>query len=56
MTRRRFSIPLFPSPDPTSLVECLPSYRVEGEPAKYEPVTQAEYNRMRASVKKSSSC
>ncbi|RMJ21772.1 2OG-FeII oxygenase superfamily [Aspergillus sp. HF37] len=35
------------------LIECLPSCRGEGEPAKYEPITQAEYNRMRASVQTS---
>ncbi|KAJ6084017.1 Oxoglutarate/iron-dependent dioxygenase [Penicillium sp. IBT 16267x] len=49
MTRRRFSIPYFLSPDSDSVIECIPSCRGE-EPAKYEPITQAEYNRMRASM------
>lgn len=50
MTRKRFSIPYFLSPDSDSLIECIPSCMGENEPAKYEPITQAEYNRMRASV------
>lgn len=49
MTRRRFSIPYFLCPDPTSLIECIPSC-MKDEPAKYEPITQADYNRMRAAV------
>lgn len=50
MTRRRFSIPYFLSPDPDSLIECIPSCMGIGEPAKYEPITQAAYNQMRASM------
>lgn len=50
MTRRRFSIPYFLSPDPDSVIECIPSCMGENEPPKYEPITQAGYNQMRASV------
>ena len=49
MTRRRFSIPYFLSPDPESVIECIPSVLGE-EKAKYEPITQAKYNEMRASM------
>ncbi|KAJ5597763.1 hypothetical protein N7537_007847 [Penicillium hordei] len=48
MTRRRFSIPYFMAPDPDSVIECIPCVR-EGA-AKYEPITQAGYNQMRASM------
>ncbi|OQE20802.1 hypothetical protein PENFLA_c016G02657 [Penicillium flavigenum] len=48
MTRRRFSIPYFMSPDPDAVIECIPCVG-EGD-AKYEPITQAEYNQMRASM------
>lgn len=48
VTRRRFSIPYFMSPDPDSMIECIPCVG-EGT-AKYEPITQAEYNQMRASM------
>lgn len=48
MTRRRFSIPYFMSPDPDSVIECIPS--CIGDTAKYEPITQAAYNEMRASM------
>lgn len=50
MTRRRFSIPYFLSPDPDSVVACIPSCMGIDEPAKYEPITPAEYNAMRASM------
>ncbi|KAI2670563.1 hypothetical protein LCP963914a_9821 [Penicillium roqueforti] len=50
MTRRRFSIPYFMSPDPDTLIECIPSCVAEGEMAKYEPITQGNYNKMRAST------
>ncbi|KAJ5935417.1 Oxoglutarate/iron-dependent dioxygenase [Penicillium verhagenii] len=49
MTRGRFSIPYFMAPDPDSVIECIPSCRGD-EPAKYEPITQAGYNQMRASM------
>ncbi|KAJ5505779.1 Oxoglutarate/iron-dependent dioxygenase [Penicillium expansum] len=48
MTRRRFSIPYFMAPDPDSVIECIPCVG-EGA-AKYEPITQAGYNQMRASM------
>lgn len=50
MTRERYSIPYFLAPDPTSLIECLPTCVTEESPAKYEPITQGDYNRMRASM------
>ncbi|KAJ5333219.1 Oxoglutarate/iron-dependent dioxygenase [Penicillium brevicompactum] len=50
MTRRRFSIPYFMSPDPDTLIECIASCVAEGEMAKYEPITQGNYNKMRAST------
>lgn len=49
ITRRRFSIPYFMSPDSDSVIECIPSCIGEGA-AKYEPITQTEYNKMRASM------
>ncbi|KAJ5606126.1 Oxoglutarate/iron-dependent dioxygenase [Penicillium lagena] len=50
MTRRRFSIPYFLAPDPDSVIECIPSCQTATDPAKYEPITQGNYNRMRASM------
>ncbi|KAE8354075.1 hypothetical protein BDV28DRAFT_131831 [Aspergillus coremiiformis] len=50
MTRERFSIPYFMAPDPSSVIECIPTCISEEEPAKYKPITQAEYNKMRASM------
>jgi isopenicillin N synthase-like dioxygenase len=50
MTRQRFSIPYFMSPDPDSVIDCIPSCMSEKEPAKYKPITQAGYNKMRASM------
>ncbi|KAF9895433.1 hypothetical protein FE257_000339 [Aspergillus nanangensis] len=50
MTRERFSIPYFMSADPTSVIKCIPSCITEAQPAKYQPVTQADYNQMRASM------
>jgi isopenicillin N synthase-like dioxygenase len=50
MTRRRFSIPYFMAPDPDSVIECISSCIEEGAAAKYEPITQAGYNKMRASM------
>ncbi|KAJ5217329.1 hypothetical protein N7468_010337 [Penicillium chermesinum] len=48
LTRKRYSIPYFLAPDPDSVIECIPSE--SGEPPKYEPITPAEYNQMRASM------
>lgn len=50
MTRRRFSIPYFLAPDPDSVIECIPSCRTATDSAKYEAITQGDYNRMRASM------
>ncbi|PGH02189.1 hypothetical protein GX51_04763 [Blastomyces parvus] len=48
MVRERYSIPYFISPDPTSVIECLPSCTNPNNPSKYLPITQSEYNRIRA--------
>jgi len=50
MTRARYSIPYFVSPRGESVVECLPSCRDEGRPAKYGPIRWDEYMLMRASM------
>jgi isopenicillin N synthase-like dioxygenase len=50
VTRKRFSIPYFLAPDPDSIIECIPSCMGADEPSKYEPITQAGYNQMRASM------
>ncbi|KAI1336767.1 thymine dioxygenase [Xylariaceae sp. FL0016] len=48
MTEARYSIPYFVSPDPQSIIECLPRCTGEDRPAKYGPVVQEDYRRMRA--------
>ncbi|KAI0134279.1 thymine dioxygenase [Xylariales sp. AK1849] len=48
MTRARYSIPYFVSPDPDAVVECLPQCSGNKNPPKYAPVTQEDYRRMRA--------
>jgi isopenicillin N synthase-like dioxygenase len=50
MTRARYSIPYFVSPDPTSLIECLPGCAGEDNPARYPPVVQDEYRKLRAKL------
>ncbi|KXT16966.1 hypothetical protein AC579_7395 [Pseudocercospora musae] len=50
MTKARYSIPYFVSPDPFSRVECLPACVDEQHPVKYEPILQDEYRKMRAKV------
>jgi isopenicillin N synthase-like dioxygenase len=50
MTRARYSIPYFISPDVESVIECLPSCTDVDHPVKYPPVLQSEYRLMRASV------
>lgn len=50
MTRARYSIPYFVSPDPTSVIECLPACSTSNDPAKYPPVLQEDYRRMRAKL------
>ncbi|KAI0179225.1 Clavaminate synthase-like protein [Hypoxylon sp. FL1284] len=48
MTRPRYSIPYFVSPDPEAVVECLSVCTNEARPVRYEPVKQEDYRRMRA--------
>lgn len=50
MTRARYSIPYFVSPDATSVIECLPACSTSKNPAKYPPVVQEDYRRMRAKL------
>ena len=47
MTRPRYSIPFFVSPDADALVEVLSPCTSASNPAKYEPITQYDYGRMR---------
>lgn len=50
MTRARYSIPYFVSPDPDAVIECLPACLTSTNPAKYPPVVQEDYRRMRAKL------
>ncbi|RDW94116.1 isopenicillin N synthase family dioxygenase [Aspergillus mulundensis] len=50
MTRERYSIPFFMSPDDDIVVECIPSCISDREPAKYEPITRGDYNKMRMAM------
>ncbi|KAL2059081.1 hypothetical protein ABVK25_000373 [Lepraria finkii] len=50
MTRARYSIPYFVSPEGQSVVECLPSCADEKHPVKYKPIVWDDYRLMRASV------
>lgn len=50
MTRARYSIPYFVSPDSKSVIECLPACSTTENPAKYPPVVQEDYRRMRAKL------
>ena len=50
MTRARYSIPYFVSPEGHSMIKCLPSCTNEGNPAKYKPIVWDEYRLQRASV------
>ncbi|KAL4794038.1 hypothetical protein BDV19DRAFT_204511 [Aspergillus venezuelensis] len=47
MTRPRYSIPYFVSPDRDRVIECLPTCHGEGRPKMYEPITPREYIAMR---------
>lgn len=40
--KERFSIPLFVSGQPDYVVECIPTCKAPGEPAKFPPVTVQE--------------
>lgn len=48
VTRARYSIPYFVSPDPSAVIECLPACASAENPVKYAPVVQEVYRRMRA--------
>ncbi|OAP63775.1 hypothetical protein AYL99_03002 [Fonsecaea erecta] len=48
LTRRRYSIPYFVSPDSDSLIECLPACTDASHPVKYAPVKQEAYRLLRA--------
>ncbi|KAH9892318.1 hypothetical protein F4778DRAFT_750146 [Xylariomycetidae sp. FL2044] len=48
VTRARYSIPYFVSPDAASVIECLAVCADDKNPAKYAPVVQEDYRRMRA--------
>lgn len=50
MTRARYSIPYFVSPDGEAVVECLPVCLSETNPAKYEPTQWDLYRKMRAAL------
>jgi len=50
LTRERYSIPYFVSPNVDSVIECLPTCTDEEHPIQYSPVVQSEYRLMRAKV------
>jgi isopenicillin N synthase-like dioxygenase len=50
ITKARYSIPYFVSPDSEALVQCLPSCTDAKHPVKYEPVVQEDYRKMRAKL------
>ncbi len=50
MTRERYSIPFFVSADPDALIEVLPECTSDKNPARYDPILQKDYGRMRAAV------
>ena len=50
LTRQRKSIVYFLSTDPDTTIETMGSCVDEKHPAKYEPITQREYNAMKASM------
>jgi isopenicillin N synthase-like dioxygenase len=37
--KERYSIPIFLSGNPDYVVECIPTCRAPGDPAKFEPIT-----------------
>ena len=49
-TGARYSIPYFVSSDPQSVIECLSACCSEENPAKYQPVKQDDYRKMRAKL------
>lgn len=50
MTRARYSIPYFVSPDIDALIECIAECSSKENPIKYEPVVQREYRLMRGKL------
>ena len=50
LTRARYSIPYFVSPDLDAVIECLSECADAANPVKYEPVVQREYRTMRAAL------
>jgi len=50
MTRARYSIPYFVSPDIDAVIECMKECAGDDNPVKYEPVVQKEYRLMRAKL------
>ncbi len=50
MTRARYSIPYFVSPDIDAVIECMKECADAKNPVKYEPVVQGEYRLMRAKL------
>ena len=41
--RSRYAIPFFMGPHIDTVIECLPTCRVAGEPPRFPPITYAEY-------------
>jgi len=50
MTKERYSIVYFVSPDSDTVIECLSECTSEKRPVKYEPITQNEYSLMRGKL------
>ena len=50
MTRARYSIPYFVSPDLDAVIECMPECAGANNPVRYEAVVQREYRLMRAKL------
>lgn len=46
---RRQSIPFFLNPNADTLIACLPQFEGPGRPAKYEPITYADYIALKTS-------
>jgi len=55
MTRARYSIPYFVSPDVNAVIECLDACTDEAHPARHVPIVQGDYRLMRARVQYKSS-
>jgi isopenicillin N synthase-like dioxygenase len=55
MTRARYSIPYFVSPDVDAVIECLDACTDETHPVRHVPIVQGDYRLMRARVQYKSS-